>query len=374
VLFPPFKRIRLLGIWLLLAALAFLYGCERNGDSQGPRPWPETAVVAELPHLPSFEAAEATLTDLKAMGFDTVLLEARGAPRPLLQHWLDPAESMRLRTVAWMDSPKPAGAAPSGERRVAPDGHAPLADGLILTVEHPGDLASAQELHEILRESGSDTLLIARIAAHGSGNGPEPAIRLPVGLFGAILEEQASRDTLSLLDPEDPMPPSAFAEKYQPGDAAQGEQENLPRWQRIPHCQRSADQRCSEDMRLLVMGFIQDAAPVTGFIDEPFWRDVYASLIPLRRETPLIREGDMDWYAADDTAGVLAYRITNDRRDHVLVAVNVSHDHHELPLPFGFMAVSKIKLWASYDPRVRELVTSRPVALPAGSVVVVVKE
>lgn len=375
MLFSGSKRSTPFFVGFMITGLAFLYGCERNGTSQDPQPdsWPQAAVVAELSHLPSLEAAEATLADLKDMGFDTVLVGARGMPRPLYEHWLDTAKAKHLRTVAWIDLPEAAGPASSGERLAVPDEHIRQVDGLIMTIEQPGDLSAARVLREALEESGSDTVLIADVRVPGSVDGPQPAMKLPTDVFDAVLLENPSRDVLSLLDWEDPMPPSVFADRYQLGGAAEVQQQRLARWHRIPHCRTSDAQPCSEDLRLLVMGFMQAPAPVTGLIEGPFWRDIYASLIQLRRDTPLIKDGKMEWYAADDMAGVLAFRITNDRRQHVLVALNVSHNHHELPLPSGFMAVSKIKLWASYEPRIRELVTSKPVALPAGSVVVVVE-
>lgn len=360
----------------LALVLAVLYGCERAGDSRvsgQDTPWPQTAVVAEVSLLSSAGAVETPLADLKAIGFDTVLFDARGVSRALLDRWLEAAKSLPLRTVAWVDPPEGAGAAPSGEGRVSPDEPAPLADGLMLTLEDPGAVASARDLRQRLQESGAATLLIARVATQGSPGGTEPERGLPEGLFDAVLLEDASGDILSLLRGDDPMPPSVFAEGYRLGAGDKVLPGALSRWQRIPHCRASGDRRCSEDLRLLVMGVIQSPVPVIGFIQEPFWRDVYGSLIRLRRDTPLILDGEVEWYAVDDEAGVLAYRITNDRGHHVLVAVNVSTGHHELPLPFGFMAVSKVKLWASYDPTIRELVTSRPVALPAGSVVVVVE-
>jgi len=358
-------------VCLLLLVLSVLAACENRGqpsDAEEPTPWPQAAIVADLSALPNTQSAETALSDLHAIGFDTVLFDARVTPPSQLKQWLETAQAQQLRSVVRIGEPGEVLRNRPGDSLALPESLVTRADGLIVLVDDPTDLESARKLKAALRSTDSATSLIAQETVEHAAGGASPA-----GVFEAMLLDKASQHILSLLSPAG-TPPSEFAARYQKDDTHVASGNNPAHWHLIPHCRAGNDRRCSEDIRLLVLGFLLAPAPVTGVIDGSYWRDVYASLIQLRKQTPLLRTGTVEWYAADDEAGVLAYRITNDEGQTIMVAVNLADKHHELPLPFGFMAVSKIQLWASYDPLLRELVTSRPVALPARSTVVVIRD
>jgi hypothetical protein len=351
---------------LILVALA---GCERAAPPQGvapDTPWPQSAIVADLSYRPSSNDAGPDFAAWKALGFDTVLLDPRSAPTPWLEQRIEAARAQQLRVVIQLDRPENAAPSrPDGDHALG-DESLRLADGLLLTIRGDADLTAARAL----RDANPDTALIAQIPASRPA-GRSTGDALPTEVFDAVLIEDASTDLLALLDREGALSPTAFAERHPAATQGQADLDGLTRWIRLPHCGLAEDPPCNEDIRLLVMGFMQGPVPVTGVIEDSFWQEVYRSLIRLRTQSARLRAGKREWYAADDQAGVLAYRFTNDARHQLLVAINVSDNHHELPLPFGFMADSKVRLWASYDPAIREIVTSRPVMLPARSAVVV---
>jgi len=371
---PSFRRTSYrelpLDLALLVLILVALSGCDSAVPPQGAEPdtpWPQSAIVVDLSYGPSSSTAGPDLATLKAIGFDTVLLDPRAGPTPWLVQRIEAARAQQLRVLIQLDRPDDAAAPP-------PDGgHAlrkevlKLVDGLLLTIRGDADLTSARAL----RDAKPGTVLIAQIPAARQTNDRSTGDTLPTEVFDAVLIEDASTDLLALLDRGGTLSPTAFAERHPVATETQADHDGLPQWVRLPHCDLAEDQPCSEDIRLLVMGFLQGPVPVTGVIENSFWQEVYRSLIRLRRQSARLRAGKRGWYAADDDAGVLAYRFTNDARHQLLVAINVSDTHHELPLPFGFMADSKVRLWASYDPAIHEIVTSRPVMLPARSAVVV---
>lgn len=355
---------------LVLLVVVVLLGCENPGQpthAEQRLPWPQAAVVADLSNLPATGSAQTALTDLKAIGFDTVLFDARVTPPDQLQQWITSAQVLELHTAVRIGPPADFPPGKPGDPIALPKHLMSRADGLVVLVGEETDLDYAGRLRAALNDAGYRGALIAQVTAgQSSGGQPQGKPSTDRG-FDATLFENASQDLLALLNPAG-TPPSEFAAGYQ-----QEARNNPSHWHQIPHCQAREEVHCSEDIRLLVMGLMLSPAPVIGVIEGAYWRDVYSSLIQLRRQHPLIRTGSLDWYAADDAAGVIAYRVSNDRGQTVLVAVNLADRHHELPLPFGFMAVSKITLWASYDPTLRELVTSKPVALPARSAVVVIR-
>jgi hypothetical protein len=353
---------------LVLLSLAFLSGCEKGGDSQEAGreiTWPQVAIVADLSLTPLSTPAEPLLTNLKAMGFDTVLLDARTTPTSLLAQQIRAAKLQQLYTVIRTASPADDLSGRPGETIDLQHPDMVQADGWVLTLEHPGQLEYARALRMALQAANPNVALIADMAVDRAGVGQQTAMSLPGELFDIALHVDESAGILSRTARPGENPPVDLNET-----AADG----LPRWHRTPLCEASVDQPCSNDVRLLAMAFMQSAAPVTDVIEGDYWHDVYASLIKLRKSVPWIREGKMQWYAAGAEADVLAYRLISASRQHILVAINVSDRHHELPLPFGFMSVSKVRLWASYDPEIRELVTSKPILLPARSAVVVVDD
>ena len=372
----PFAGSRYHAALWMLVALALVAGCEQSGQQQEATrkaEWPRTAIVADLADRPD---TEQTLPGVKAAGFDTVLFDAGAEPNSSLQQRLDAAKQQQLHTLVRLEAAEADRLLTPRETTGLPGQQLPRADGLVLKLERPADLDMARQLRKALQQKRPGTMLIAQVASGNAAEGLPPTT--PGGLFDAVIHSDASADMLSLLGSEDTLSPSTFAARHQPshqpGHQDITEDNRWTRWHYLSHCRPAHGRQCSEDLRLLVMGFTQAPVPVTGVIEGPFWQGIYRSLIQLRRDTPLIHEGKMEWYAVDDQAGVVAYRLTNDQQQHVLVAINVSDQHHELPLPFGFMADSKIRLWASYAPETRELVTSKPVALPARSAVVVIRD
>jgi hypothetical protein len=371
---PPTLRKAFLA--LSLAMLAVATGCEKaaqHQDDASASPWFEVATVADLTHVLATREPGATLAIIKDLGFDTVLLDIRSTPAARLKPWLDEAERQQMRQVVWVASPAYLPPAKTGNT-AAPPSSVLHADAVIITVEHTADLDYARSLRAALDTAGSGAALIARPAAGKADKSVANDLSPPAGPFAAILSETGSLDSNSLTDwtaDESPMRPSGGAQSNDQGQAATS---GLATWQRLSVCNRARNPECSEDIRRLTTGLMQPPVPVIEVLDGPYWHAAYRSLIQIRRDYPFLRSGTLEWYATDPDAGALAYRITNEERQHILVAINVSDQHLELPLPFGFMAVSKIKLWASYDPTVRELVTSKPVALPARSAVVVIRD
>ncbi|WP_100656252.1 glycoside hydrolase family 13 protein [Alteromonas flava] len=89
----------------------------------------------------------------------------------------------------------------------------------------------------------------------------------------------------------------------------------------------------------------------------------YQSLISLRNTHPVLVSGAIDYYAADDDKQLLAYARTNEEGARVYVAFNLSFDVQPMPLPLGFMQSTKVQLWQSDAPEIREFVTAQPIML-----------
>jgi hypothetical protein len=74
----------------------------------------------------------------------------------------------------------------------------------------------------------------------------------------------------------------------------------------------------------------------------------------------------------DDEKKLLAYQRTNEQGHRVYVAFNMSFDTHPLPLPLGFMASTKIKLWQTDVPVAKTFVTQQPISMRPFSAAIVV--
>ena len=347
---------------LTALSLILLPGCGQDGNPKADRPtpsWPQGAIVAELSYAAGANSIPSTLAELAILGFDTVLFDAHVTPPPLLWRHIETAKALQLQVAVDIGSPGDNLPDMAGDPlTLRPQGISHV-DGLVLSLQSSADLDDARALQSTLQQAKSNAVLIADLGPPGA----RPGISLPQGIFAAVLLDDGSAG---------PLLPTSTRSQHPSGAQGYTEAGTLPQWRRIRHCQPAIDSRCNEDIRRLVTGFMQAAVPVTGVIDGAYWHEVYSSLIALRQSTPWLHEGQLEWYAADAQAPVLAYRLTNDKRQHILVAVNVSEGHEQLPLPSGFMAVSKVRLWTSYDPTIRELVTSKPIVLPARSAVVVI--
>ena len=105
---------------------------------------------------------------------------------------------------------------------------------------------------------------------------------------------------------------------------------------------------------------------------DPELVDFYRSLIQLRKEHPVLIDGDIDYYEMDDEKKLLAYQRTNEQGHRVYVAFNMSFDTHPLQLPLGFMASTKIKLWQTDVPVAKTFVTQQPISMRPFSAAIVV--
>ena len=71
-----------------------------------------------------------------------------------------------------------------------------------------------------------------------------------------------------------------------------------------------------------------------------------ASLEHLLETMPVLENGGLDVYYADNAEGVFAYSRQNGSA-RAYIALNFSFNTQEMPLPFGFMASTKVAVWQS---------------------------
>lgn len=104
----------------------------------------------------------------------------------------------------------------------------------------------------------------------------------------------------------------------------------------------------------------------------PKYKNYIQSLSELAKRYPALQKGRTEIYEADNQRKLLAFsRIYKQTR--VFVAVNLSFETHEMPLPFGFMASTKVVMWQSDNIKPREFVTRSAIAiLPYTTVIIVV--
>ena len=96
------------------------------------------------------------------------------------------------------------------------------------------------------------------------------------------------------------------------------------------------------------------------------------SLSKLAQMYPAFHEGRTEIYAADNEKKLLAFsRIY--KKTRVFIAVNLSFETHEMPLPFGFMSSTKVLMWESDNIQIREFVTQSGISiLPYTSAIIIV--
>jgi len=113
----------------------------------------------------------------------------------------------------------------------------------------------------------------------------------------------------------------------------------------------------------------KDLATIEGM---PQWRAYLKSLQALIDEYKVLQRGAIEIYEADNQRQLFAYRLTSsDAR--AFVAFNFSFDLQQMPLPFGFMASTKISLWQSDMDEVQTFVTSQPLMIrPFTAMIVIV--
>jgi glycosidase len=104
----------------------------------------------------------------------------------------------------------------------------------------------------------------------------------------------------------------------------------------------------------------------------PQWASYIQSLTALGETVDVFTQGNFEIYAANDTSGLFAYkRMQGNTR--AFIAFNFSFDTHELPLPFGFMASTKVRMWQSDATKIQTFVTSQALTIrPYTAVIVIV--
>lgn len=139
----------------------------------------------------------------------------------------------------------------------------------------------------------------------------------------------------------------------------------------------AAQERMLQRIQLLLahqyMSFerVELPSPLNTLITEHSELAEYSeSVKALVNEYPVLSTGKFEIYEANNEQSLLAYsrRINN---TPAFIAYNLSFDVHEMPLPFGFMASTKVTVWESGDLQTRSFVTSSPILVRPFSAVVV---
>jgi hypothetical protein len=101
----------------------------------------------------------------------------------------------------------------------------------------------------------------------------------------------------------------------------------------------------------------------TSFIQQnQEWKAFIESLSQLGNMNNIFSKGEFEIYAANTTTGLFAYQRTFEGK-RAYIAFNLSFDVHEMPLPLGFMSSTKITLWQTDAPDIKQFVTSAPLAI-----------
>jgi hypothetical protein len=104
----------------------------------------------------------------------------------------------------------------------------------------------------------------------------------------------------------------------------------------------------------------------------PQWATYVQSLTTLSQNFEVFTQGDLEIYEADNVSGLFAYKRTQGTT-RAFIAFNFSFDQHELPLPFGFMASTKVTMWQSDSTDIQTFVTSQALTIrPYTAVIVIV--
>jgi hypothetical protein len=94
------------------------------------------------------------------------------------------------------------------------------------------------------------------------------------------------------------------------------------------------------------------------------------SLRQLRNNYPELLNGQIEAYYANNETKVMAYSLQHGN-NRAYVAFNFSFNIQEMPLPFGFMASTKVTVWQSDDLRTSTFVTQQKLMVPAFTAMIV---
>ncbi|MEM0912286.1 MAG: DUF3459 domain-containing protein, partial [Pseudomonadota bacterium] len=117
----------------------------------------------------------------------------------------------------------------------------------------------------------------------------------------------------------------------------------------------------------LAFQFTQPGAPIISVGDvvksDKSLVTFYQSLIALRKSYPLLTDGKVSFYEMDDENNVLAYARENKDGERIYIAFNMSSKSLKMPTPLGFMSSTKVRVWQSNFPKLREFVTQGPITM-----------
>ncbi|MFQ3208082.1 MAG: glycosidase [Glaciecola sp.] len=92
------------------------------------------------------------------------------------------------------------------------------------------------------------------------------------------------------------------------------------------------------------------------------YKNYIASLSELALRYPTFHKGSIEIYAADNERRLFAFsRVYKNTR--VFIAINLSFETHEIPLPFDFMSSTKVLMWESDNIQLREFVTQSAISI-----------
>ena len=109
-----------------------------------------------------------------------------------------------------------------------------------------------------------------------------------------------------------------------------------------------------------------------AIVSFPSLLKVKNSLETLSSQYTVFHQGRIDIYEANNQLGLFALQRTKNKA-RAFVALNLSYEIHELPLPMGFMNSTKVTIWRSDAPETRTFVTNGKLSIsPLSSVIVIV--
>lgn len=86
---------------------------------------------------------------------------------------------------------------------------------------------------------------------------------------------------------------------------------------------------------------------------------------------PVLNTGEFEIYHADNEQRLLAYKRRLGNKS-AFIAYNLSFDMHEMPLPFGFMASTKVTVWGSDTQSPQTFVSNSPIIIHPFTVMVII--
>ncbi len=98
----------------------------------------------------------------------------------------------------------------------------------------------------------------------------------------------------------------------------------------------------------------------------------YQSLIEIRNTYPVLHKGEISYYESDDETSIVAYAREGKDGERIYIAFNMSSKSQDMPLPLGFMSSTKVRVWQSSFPKMREFVMQGSIRMPSLSATIVI--